>query len=52
MIEGMTSFHCFSYLLVVEVSCDGVVSDIVVVGPIPGLVVASVVDDSVDSETL
>ena len=42
----------FSYLLVVEVSCDGVVSDIVVAGPIPGLVVASLVDDSVDSETL
>ena len=48
----MTSCHCFSYLLVVEVACDGVVSDIVVVGPILCLVVASVVDVSVDSETL
>ena len=47
----MTSFYCFSYLLEVVVSCGVVVSDIVVVGLVPGFVVASVVNGSVDPET-
>ena len=52
VIKCMTLFHCFSYLLEMVLSCGVVVSDLVVVGLVPGLVVASVVDGSVDSETL
>ena len=51
-IKCKRSFHCFSFLLEVVVSSYAVVSNIVVVGLVMGLVVASVVNDSLDSETI
>ena len=51
-IKCKTLFHCFSYLLEVVVFSYVVVSDIVVVGLVMSLVVASEVDDSLVSETL